>query len=328
MRRVTGDTPNDRYGKKGLVIIILILNLMIVLAATSARLSAEEAGRTNTSVLTNIGFMKDPPKELREKFPMCDAFLKVEWIDKSKKIGYSRYDFYGDGKKQSRKAFALIHLDESRPHFDYDLSIFQGKGKIGIKKVFSIVKNGKVFFNTNYLSIEYEDNAKRLDFDTIACAVDTCEFTLADNRINVCISYPDNQRAWIAEGKRIDKVFSEEDATRIVAKIRTYVPSPFPLHVWHPEDSYIVDLNSDGREDYVSGGKVVYSYGSTYYDMKALWVSDDDEHYGQWSFPPTQKKCELKDRKEWVGGFFLTTDGKNYFLNNKCNLTELTQRGQ
>lgn len=28
----------------------------------------------------NIGFIKKPPKELKEKFPMCDQFLDVKWI--------------------------------------------------------------------------------------------------------------------------------------------------------------------------------------------------------------------------------------------------------
>jgi hypothetical protein len=42
------------------------------------------AAETTQPAITNIGFMESPPKELKEKFPMCDAFLKVEWIDKEK----------------------------------------------------------------------------------------------------------------------------------------------------------------------------------------------------------------------------------------------------
>ncbi|MEN6422885.1 MAG: hypothetical protein ABFD76_13165 [Smithella sp.] len=286
--------------------------------------------KSNTSSFSNIGFMKKPPKKLKEKFPMCDAFLKVDWIDREKKIGYSHYDLYRDGRKEKQKAFALIHLDESRPHYDYDLSVseFEGVGKIGTKKIFSIIKKGKVFFNTNFLSIEFDNDEKRLDFDTIAGTRDVYDFTLADYRINVCIPYPDNQRVWIAEGKQIDKVYSKEEASKITAKIKTYAPSPFPLHGWQIGESWIVDLNFDGMEDYYSGGKIVYSYGIKYYDMKALWKQESDDTYGQWGFPPTQKICELKDPKEWVGGFFLTTDGKNFFLNNKCNLTELTHGGK
>jgi hypothetical protein len=64
--------------------------------------SPKEPGKaTVTTVLTNIGFMKSPPKELKKRFPMCDAFFKVEWIEE-KRIGYSRYDLYRDGKKKSK----------------------------------------------------------------------------------------------------------------------------------------------------------------------------------------------------------------------------------
>jgi len=312
------------------VLIGLILLLGGGLARAGETVTKGTDAKKGLPPLDNIGFMKNPPKELKEKFPMCDAFLKVEWIDKVKKIGYSRYDLYQDGKKEKQKAFALIHIDESHPHFDYDLSVFQGKGKIGTKKVFSIIRDGKVFFNTNYLSIEYGNDEKRLDFDfTIADTRGVQNFTLADCRRNVCIFYPDNQRVWIAEGKQIDKMYSKEEVVKIVAKIKMYVPSSFPLDIWNIWESWIIDLNYDGREDYVSRGKVVYSYGSKYHDMKALWDERElSDTYGHWSFPPTQRKCELKDQKEWVGGFFLTTDGKNYFLNNKCNLTELTQGGK
>jgi hypothetical protein len=130
---------------------------------------------------------------------------------------------------------------------------------------------------------------------------------------------------WIAEGKQIDKVYNKEEAQKIVAKIKKYVPSPFPLNGWNPGESWIVDLNFDGLEDYFSAGKVVYSCGGKYCDMKALWERESDDTYGHWSFPPSTKKCKLK---EWVGGLFLTTDGKSFFLNNQCNLTELTQRGK
>ena len=61
-------------------------------------------------VAENIGFMKKPAKELTEKFPMCDAFLKVEWIDKEKKIGYSRYDLYKDGKKDGQMVVLIYTI--------------------------------------------------------------------------------------------------------------------------------------------------------------------------------------------------------------------------
>jgi hypothetical protein len=169
-----------------LVLIVLVFSFVALPAV------AAEQGYEKEPILKNIGFIDNPSKELKEKYPMCDAFLKVEWIDKEKKIGYSRYDIYRDGKKEKQNAFALIHLDDTRPHFDYDLSVseFEGVGKISTKDVFSIIKKGKVFFNTNYLNIVFDNGEKRLDFDTIACTPQTCNFTLADQKINVCIPLP------------------------------------------------------------------------------------------------------------------------------------------
>ena len=306
-----------------LVMVALMVGLTTGLASVPAYAADEEIINKGKGdpVPENIGFMENPPKELTEKFPMCDAFLKVEWIDKEKKIGYSHYDLYRDGKREKEKAFALIHIHDVLPHFDYDLSVldFEGVGKIGIKEVFSIIKEGNVFFNTFYLSIEY-DKSKLLNFRTIGDIRDIHNFTLADHKINVCIPFPDNRRMWIAEGKQINRVYSKEETAKIVAKIKAYVPD-----IRHPEESDIFDLNFDGMEDYISGEKVVYSFGNKYYDMKALWTRDSDAQKGQWSFPPTQNKCELKI---WVGGLFITTDGESFFLNNQCNLTELTQGGK
>lgn len=90
--------------------------------------------------IDNIGFMKNPPKELREKFPMCDAFLKVKWIDKEKKIGYSRYDFFVDGKKRGRIT-ALVYLGDYMPSLDLDLYNYTKQGTL--QKIFSFIKAGK-----------------------------------------------------------------------------------------------------------------------------------------------------------------------------------------
>lgn len=268
----------------------------------------------------NTGFIKNPPKELTEKYCMCDAFLKVDWIDKKKKIGYSHYDLYSEGKRLKDKAFALIHIHDVLPHFDYDLSVFEGAGTMGIKEVFSIIKKGNIFFNTHYLSIEYDNDKKLLNFRTIGDIRDMHNLTLANNEINVCIPFPDNRRVWVAESKQVNKVYNKEETEKVVAKIKAYVPD-----IRQPEESDIIDINYDGMEDYVSKVILVYSFEGKYYEMKALWSRDFDDKWGQWSFPPIQNKCKLKI---WSGRFFITTDGGSFFLNNQCNLTELTQGGR
>lgn len=292
--------------------------LVLLLVLFPATVFAGEAAKKNAIPdIKNIGFMENPPKKLKEKFPMCDAFLKVKWIDKEKNIGYSRYDLYREGKKSERPAFALIHLHETLPDFHYDLSVYEGAGGIGAKKVFEIIKRGEVERDTSFFRIQ-DPIEGELQFTIILG-------TLADNRLNVCIPYPDNQMMWIAEGKTVDKMYSAEEASNIFKKLKTFIE--FPPERLGIGFYLVIDMNFDGKEDYVGeGGRIIYSYGSKYYAMEpvkkkdAAYADDVDE----WSFPPTQKKCRLN----YWSGPNLTTDGKNFFLNNECNLTELTKGGK
>lgn len=309
----------NKYIKRSMWLVIFVFCFQTI---ASVELIAEETSKNNTTlVLKNIGFMENPPKELKDKFPMCDAFLNVEWIDKEKMIGYSRYDLYRNGKRDERAAFALIHIDKTLPRFDYDLSVFEGVGHIEIEKVFEIIKKGKVAPRDIYLTIRY-DNHKELDFEFVGLTRGD-SFTLADNRINICIPYPDNQRMWIAEGKQLDKLYNEKEASKILKKLKALTKFP-PELLWDRVDA-IIDANFDGLEDYFYGGGIIYSYGNKYFAMKPLWMRERDDTFGHWSFPPNQKKCEVK---YWLGPLFLTTDGKSFFLNNQCNLTELTKGGE
>ncbi len=165
---------------------------------------------------TNSGFMKNPPKVLKEKFPMCDAFLKVTWIDKEKNIGYSHYDFYIGNRKSKKRAFALVHIDERYPRFDYDLEPYRKQGHLN--EVFAIIKRGQVTFPASSVFIEGDSrpdflqgthDARLGDFSSIEGF--SGQLTPTNNRKTVCIPYPDNQRMWIAEGKSLDHVDAVDD---------------------------------------------------------------------------------------------------------------------
>jgi hypothetical protein len=65
----------------------------------------------------------------------------------------------------------------------------------------------------------------------------------------------------------------------------------------------------------------VYSYAGQYYQMTKTGAGYD---YVEYYFPHSKKKCVLKP----FGVYYLTTDGKNYFLSNQCDLTELTKGGE
>lgn len=271
--------------------------------------------------VSNIGFMENPPKELKEKFPMCDAFLKVEWIDKEKKVGYSEYEFYNQGEKINRVAHALIYLNDDHPVFDINLDWFKKNGKLKI--VFDLIKRG-----------EFRDQDPQTELSLMSASNDNDPLynedrytlfrsflsdwhmpllTLADHKMNVCIPYPDNQRMYLAEQKTISDIH-EIDRKR--AELKQWMSN---LSFW---DDYVpIDLNFDGKEDYLTGTSVIYSHDGKYFEMKIIEPSDSPN--SKLISPTTGKTCEFLHL--WGGGHYFTTEGKNVFIDNQCNLTELAK---
>ena len=298
----------------------LQLPLLLAVVLVSPQLPASDGkDGEGSSEFKNIGFVEKPPKELTDTFPMCDAFLKVDWIDKEKKIGYSRYDIYNRfGKKEERPALALIHLDQDRPRFDYDLDEYEAQGQL--ETVFSRIRMGQIFFKTTFLTIRYggESSVNDMDFRNVNGVRDIGGISFSDYRNTVCISYPDNERMWIAEGRRLDRVYDETQRAALINRVKIYVED---FERRSGKYSYIVDVNLDRKDDYAFEGMVVYSYGSAYYAMQ---MHESRDGYSDWAFPPSQRGCHMR----LLAGTYLTTDGQNYFLNNQCNLTELTREGE
>jgi hypothetical protein len=295
---------------------------MLLLFVTVPALTDEGGAKGVPSAITNVGFLKDAPETLRKKFSMCDAFLKVEWIDKNKKIGYSRYDFYRDGKKYGGMTWAMVHLDEDHPAYDYNLERYRKK-KGGLKELFAFIKRGTVAFDRSNVIIENEQDGKTVgeEFTSIKADWNAPLLTLADARMTVCIPYPDNRRMFIAEMKEVKKIYGETEIKAKVEEIRKSLPN-----LQYPElfGSYnAIDVNLDGKEDYVGLPFIVYSHGNQYYGMEVRGPRQDDA-YTKVTSPTAKGSCELLV----LGDLYLTTDGENFYLNNKCKLTEFTKKGE
>jgi hypothetical protein len=131
----------ETIAKLILVMVVLAVGMTTGLASVLACAADEKIinkGKRNP-VPENIGFMKKPPKELTEKFPMCDAFLNVEWINKEKNIGYSNYEVIIKGKK--RMMWALVTLNDDIPTYGWD--VYQYKQQGGLKEIFEMIKYGE-----------------------------------------------------------------------------------------------------------------------------------------------------------------------------------------
>ena len=275
--------------------------------------------------ISNIGFMENPPKELKEKFPMCDAFLKVKWFDKENKVGFSNYEFYNQGKKINRIAHALVYLEDEHPEFDIDLDQFRKNLEVNhkngsLKAIFELIRQGefdragqgdglvlKVDSNGGLFVYELSDIGSDLDMPLL---------TLADHKMNVCIPYPDNQRMYFAELKELNKIYDEREIDNKRAELEKWIANlPF-------FDRYTpIDLNFDGKEDYFAGTRIIYSHEGKYVEMQVIQTGGSAT--SKLISPTTGKTCEFENL--WPGGDYFTTAGKNIFIDNQCNLTELTK---
>ena len=300
-----------------------VLSLLLILGS-SPLFGGEADDSQEAPDITNIGFMENPPKELKEKFPMCDEFMNVEWIDKEKQIGYSYFDIWNRfHKKEERPAAALIHLDEIQhgPYYEIDVTEYRDTGRL--EWLFARIREGEVVPGNTFLTIRYPDGNghQYMEFTSVNGKRDLGGVSLADLRKTVCVPYPNNQRMWIAEGHRIDRVYAQNEIKMINEKIRFFIQN---FSEGWDKYSYPIDINTDGLTDYVFGSALVYSYLDKYYEMQPLWKHELDDTYGHFSFPPSQKTCELNT----PSAAYLTTDGQNYFLKNHCNLTDLTKAGE
>lgn len=277
---------------------------LFVFAATSL---AE--GNPNIS---NIGFMENPPKELKEKFPMCDAFLKVEWIDKEKKIGYSNYEAIiktKEGKFKGKKTvWALVDMEVRG--IDYDVYQYKKQGRL--EEVFDMVRNGKVTIGIPMM-INYKGESIAL-YGGKTVNYDALHPLLSDHYQTVCVAYPDEQRAWIIEGKNVKQIYTKEQIDDLSKKANEAAVRLIPRE--RIEALWILDINYDGIDDYFHQGGLLYSHSDHYF----WWEKNFKYPNFKFTVPTSNRACYLKR----LGGYSLTTDGKNYYFENQCNLTELT----
>jgi hypothetical protein len=261
--------------------------------------------------VSNIGFMENPSQVLKEKFPMCDVFLKVDWIDKKKKIGYSNYEAIiktPDGKfKDKKMMWALVDLDV--PRFDYD--VYQYMKQDRLEDVFDMVRKGRVRVEIPMM-IDYMGETIAL-YGGGAVNGDAIHPLLSDHLQTVCIAYPDEQRAWIVEGKNIKQTYSTKQIEDLARKIMESTGKQLSEHLMN---FWIVDVNFDGVDDYFYRGGLLYSQARNYF----WWTKEFKHPNFKFNVPTSDRACYLKD----LGGYSLTTDGKNFYFVNQCNLTELT----
>lgn len=279
-------------------------------AGAASETSPKETGKaTTTPVSTNIGFIKNPPKELKERFPMCDAFLKVDWIDKEKKVGYSNYEAIIKGKK--KKLWTLLYVGDVGAQHDWDVYQYKQQGRL--KEIFEMIKYGTDEGNMLVWIPTYKGKSVAIHYISFERGRDS----LADFRLNVCVPYPDEQKVWIVEGRSVKHTYSEAQRAELLERISQ--SSGRSLNKNNFESLWVLDVNFDGQEDFVLDRLLVATWSNKMYVTNDEYNSVKQEF--QVMFPPNGRSCRMDAR----GSLTLTTDGKHYYI-NKCNITELTSK--
>jgi len=320
-----------------LLIRFLICSITLVLLATTPLALAVERDDADDArtALTNLGFLSSPPAALKRKFPMCDAFLKVQWISKEKQIGYSEYEtpltgIHGRSAGRRKVSVLVVLREPFGPEVRYALRGFPVDKDSGVlDKLFEAVRHGKIegheadlwilakrtedSFFAEFAAVHLEDGYS-YHFDA--------EFS--DYRQTVCVVYPDGRRAWIVEGKRPEKMY---DKAQLDALLGTLKDSGAGIDKGQLEKSWVLDMNGDGTPDYYSSrglnSKYTYSVGRRYYSSRLVEGTGTPTHsLPTFSFPPWNGRCRVPT--DWGGRIYLTTDGESYFINTQCNLTKLT----
>ena len=257
--------------------------------------------------LPNQGFLKNTSEELKKQFPICDDFLNVDWLDKENGFGYVEHDLYKDGKIiEPKKSLIYIHGNQADHMFNLE--------RFGqLESVLEAIKKDKKVYSSLSTIPATEYKGETLFFEHY----DYTNESYADNHENVCIPYPDNKKMWLVEGRDVGKFYSQNQIDKYFPEIKKIYPT-YKLE-WFLKPSF-ADINNDGMDDYYSTESFIFSTNSGYKTIEKLdYASDSKGEFFNFGVKGTDRKCRVYD---YHGGF-ITTDGKNYFLNNQCNLTQL-----
>jgi hypothetical protein len=292
----------------------------------------------------NVGFMKNVPPELRQKFPVCDEFLEVKWIDPKQHIGRMRVTEYQNGKpysptdvivtleqwppRQNGSAFAAYVGDALRDK-TFDAFVRGARISYAAGDFSMIIRKGRRKEElTRGLSVGHEwsrDLPPHLLDAEGAAIVEFSIVSLAGKTKNVCLIEPEGDAAVIVEDKEPFFYGMPDEASKqryaailnaaqgrceeVVQKEGRYVCDMSRL-----EFGTSIDINGDGKEDYVSRFDLL-NPDRTGTDMLFALIS------GTSGFVYIPDDCRV-----WLGEHPFSYNAKERSLYyGPCNLTQLSK---
>ena len=188
----------------------------------------------------NIGFMKNPPKELKEKFPKCDQFLDVNWIKQfplGNWVGTVTVDVYmGSSWEQLKKIRSKEQKKLVVMQRNYQWSSFIKKERlesfdvtdstIKDKALESLIKSADQAYSVYYSpgsdmgrrAFAVETNGKCTEVSKIRGYSIRGMGSFSKFSQNICVILPATESAWLIETNNpfwIGKPTSDSDETKI-----------------------------------------------------------------------------------------------------------------
>jgi hypothetical protein len=221
--------------------------------------------------IDNAGFRKDVPTALKERFSLCDDFLDVKWLEKSRSVGILKAEVYKNSIREPRflivylekpgsKAFAArgngIFYEISEKQYssrDFEQFMRGAQYRFSRQNVFMTVIKGKKSERFPQEPVPYE-----------AFVAHESEFpnrSFSDFSKTICVASPEGKWAFITEAKKPfiksppdDKFKQAYDTVTSYAKEKCGDPAKATkarCNLNYLKDSYALDSNGDGKDDFI-----------------------------------------------------------------------------
>jgi hypothetical protein len=281
----------------------------------------------------NMAFKKNVPQELRTKYPLCDEFLDVNWIDAKRYIGKLKYNQYvGNEDKGMVHCVVLSKEWQYRgigtPFRSFSIS----REEYASKNFEQILKLSEINYGRGGYSLTEKVTNKRLQYGggfypLLPRVKNHQPVSFTNFTKNVCLLHPVVDGVFVVEYKapfrdqlkgelriRYDIMIKEasEHCEQIAKEKRGYRCDLSDLPY-----AMSIDVNFDGTTDYIS---TVFLYQEDENRSYAKGIPKWFVYYsknGDFVFSFIPDKCSPSQ--------FSVPGNKKVFYYGDCNLTELTK---
>jgi hypothetical protein len=207
---------------------------------------------------------------LKERFSMCDEFLDVKWVDRTRHTGLMKAEGYRNGKLETRYLIVRLETPGSKAfrnrgngifyeisEQEYNSAVFakflrEGRHDFRHHNVFMYVTKGKKWERYPQEPLPFEA------FDKHRNEFPNRSFTGFSR--SVCIAYPGEKQVFVIEAKKPFAVGSHDKGTKqAFAMVSDYARERCAAitkggsgcNFASLKDSYALNVNRDGRDDYI-----------------------------------------------------------------------------